>query len=177
MVDRNHTLWVLLVWFTVVLILVSVGKLYPTIKEWREVKSRAAQVQFGTDKQLESEIEYLEDRLKARSEYRFTMENEPMRLTNVLYLTDQYGRRTSRNRGKIRISAVIYGTTETQAIINYKDVNFTVSVGDSIDKYVVAWIDTDEVVLTSGDKEYHYPVVTSAIDRESDQPEIIRRSN
>ncbi|NOZ74546.1 MAG: hypothetical protein GXO90_04110 [FCB group bacterium] len=177
MVDRNQTLWTLLVLFTLVLIIASGSKLYPTVRGYEKVKSRAARTKFGTDSQLESEIEYLENRLKDRSEYRFALDNEPMRLTNVLFLTDQYGRRSSRNRGRIRVSAVILGISETRAIINYKDANFTVSVGDSIDKFVVSWIDTEEVVLTGAEKEYHYPVVTSAIDDQSDRPEKKRRSN
>ncbi|MFQ6614831.1 MAG: hypothetical protein ACE5D1_08310 [Fidelibacterota bacterium] len=177
MVDRNQTLWTLLIGFAIILIMASGIKLYPMVKGYEKVKKRAARTQFGTDSQLESEIEYLENRLKERSEYRFSLENEPMRLTNVLYLTDQYGRRSNRKRGRIRVSAVIFGISETQAIINYKDANFTVSVGDSIDKFIVSWIDTEEVVLTGADKEYHYPVVTSAIDDQSNRPEKMRRSN
>ncbi|RMF07228.1 MAG: hypothetical protein D6762_07995 [Candidatus Neomarinimicrobiota bacterium] len=176
MIDRNRTLWMLLVGLTLVLIIVSAGKSYPVIKNWKKVKHRAAQVQFGTDEQLEAEIEYLENRLQRRSEYRFQLENEPMRLTNVLYLTDQYGRRRGRNRGKIRVTAVILGTTENQAIINYKEKHFTVTVGDSVDKYVVAWIDTDEVVLTNDQKEYHYPVVTSPLEETAEQSGKKQRS-
>ncbi len=178
MVDRNQTLWSLLVTLAVLLILVCGIKIYPMVSHWNRVKSRSAKVQFGTDKQLESEIEYLENRLKERSEYKFKLDNEPLRLSNVLYFSNGFGSGSHYSSGKIRVSAVILGTSENQAILKYHDTNYTVTVGDTIDKYIVKWIDAEEVVVADSDKEIHYPVITSDVQNEGVQKDqILRREN
>ena len=99
---RHRTIWVLLIIFALVSIIAAGIKLVPANKKWQRAKDRAANVQFGTDKELERVIEYLEIRIKDRDNYKFILEEEPMRLTNVLYLTDARGRSLRyRNRGKI----------------------------------------------------------------------------
>ena len=87
---RHRTIWVLLIIFALVSIIAAGIKLVPTNKKWQRAKARAANVQFGTDKELERVIEYLEIRIKNRDSYNFILEEEPMRLTNVLYLTDSH---------------------------------------------------------------------------------------
>ena len=89
-----------------------------------------------------------------------------MRLTNVLYLTDAQGRSLRyRNRGKLRVTHIIDGIQQ-YAGISYKDKNFTVVVGDSIAGGEVIWIDPTEVVITKGDKEFHYPVAGLTIEKD-----------
>jgi len=52
-----------LIIFALVSIIVAGIKLVPTNKKWQMAKDRAANVQFGTDKELERVIEYLEIRI------------------------------------------------------------------------------------------------------------------
>jgi Tfp pilus assembly protein PilP len=164
---RHQTIWILLVVLTLIAIGATSYQMYPVYRKWERAKQRSQQVQFGTDQELESIIEFLENRLKARSEYQFKLEAEPLRLTNVLYLTDASGRRlTYRNRGKLRVTAVFLGGSQPQAIIRYKDKNYTVAVGDSVAQGEVVWIDDEEVVIVSGDKEIHYPVAQPEIEED-----------
>lgn len=157
--NRNKTIWVILVTLSVVSIGAAGFKLYPMNQKWEIAKKRAENIQFGTDKQLEGVIDFLEQRLKERNAFDFTLEKEPLRLTNVLYLTDAQGRMLRyRNTNKLRVTHIIDGTSTQYAGIQYRGENYTVVIGDSIAGGEVVWIDTDEVVIIIGDSEYHYPV-------------------
>ena len=157
--NRNKTIWVILVVLSVVSITVAGYKLYPMNKKWGAAKNRAENLQFGADKQLEGVINFLEKRLKERNAFDFTLEKEPLRLTNVLYLTDAQGRMLRyRNKNKLRVTHIIDGTSTQYAGIQYRGANYTVVIGDSVAGGEVVWIDADEVVIVKGEAEYHYPV-------------------
>lgn len=157
--SRDRTVWVLLLVLSTLSFGIMASKMYPLNKKWTGAKERAERIQFGTDEELEQVIEFLETRLLNRSEYNFALEEEPMRLTNVLYLTDAYGRPMRyRKSGKLRVTAIIDGATQ-RAIVNYRDKNFVVTVGDSVANGEVVWIDSKEVIIISENKEIHYQVV------------------
>ncbi len=159
MSSRQKTVWLLLLILSVTVLGFQAVQLYPLQKQWWQARTRAQNLQFGTDKELENIIDFLEVRLRARSSFIFNLETEPMYLTNVIYLTDAMGRPLRyRQRGKLRVTAIIDGNTQ-QAIINYRDKNYTVTVGDSVAGGEIIWIDSDEVVLAKENKEYHYQVV------------------
>ena len=98
MSDRSLTIWNLLIGFTIFSIFAISFKLYPMNDKYNRLKKRSANVQFGTDKQLENIISYLEGRLEDRSQFQFEIESTPMLLTNVLGLADGSGRKIKRNR-------------------------------------------------------------------------------
>ena len=106
MSDRSNTIWNLLVGFTILSLLAISFKLFPMNKKYSRLKARSSNVQFGTDKELENIITFLEDRLENRSEFNFSIENTPMMLTNVLTLADGSGRRNKRSRNAIRVAFV-----------------------------------------------------------------------
>lgn len=156
--SRDRTVWVILLILSMLSVGIMAFKVYPLNKKWTSAKERAEQIQFGTDEELEQVIEFLETRLLNRNEYQFTLTEEPMRLTNVLYLTDAYGRAIRYQKsGKLRVTAIIDGNTQ-RAIVNYRDKNFVVTVGDSVANGEVVWIDSEEVVIISDNKEIHYQV-------------------
>ncbi len=157
--NRNKTIWVILVLLSVISISAAGIKLYPMNEKWESAKIRAEKLQFGTDKQLESLIDFLEKRLQERNAFNFTLAKEPLRLTNVLYLTDAQGRMLRyRNTNKLRVTHIIDGTSTQYAGIQYRGENYTVVIGDSIAGGEIVWIDGDEVVIIKGEAEYHYPV-------------------
>ena len=157
--NRNKTIWVILVILSVISIGTSSIKLYPLNEKWEAAKKRADNLQFGADDQLEGVIDFLEKRLKERNAFDFTLEKEPLRLTNVLYLTDTQGRMLRyRNKNKLRVTHIIDGTSTQYAGIQYRGVNYTVVIGDSVAGGEIVWIDADEVVIVKGEAEYHYPV-------------------
>ena len=87
MSDRSVTIWNLVVAFTVVSIVDTSFKLFPMNKKYSRLKEAAEDIQFGTDKELENIISYLEERLEDRSEFKFNISNTPMLLTNCLLYT------------------------------------------------------------------------------------------
>ena len=106
MSDRSVTIWNLLVGFTILSLVATSFKLLPMNSKYNRLREAAADLQFGTDKELENIISYLEDRLEDRSNYNFKVENTPMLLTNVLPLADGSGRRVKRNRNAVRVALV-----------------------------------------------------------------------
>ena len=160
MSDRSNTIWNLLVGFTILSLLAISFKLFPMNKKYSRLKARSSNVQFGTDKELENIITFLEDRLENRSEFKFSIENTPMMLTNVLTLADGSGRRNKRSRNAIRVAFVYQREEHFQAQIDYRGKAFTVSVGDTIPNIgKIELIDGTQVVIqtSSGEKSYPAP--------------------
>lgn len=158
MSDRSVTIWNLLVGFTIVSLVATSFKLFPMNKKYNRVKVRSSNLQFGTDKELEDIISYLEERLELRSEFQFVTENTPMMLTNVLALADGSGRRVKRNRNAVRVALVYQRDEYFQAQIDYRGQAFTVSVGDTIPNVgIVDKIDGSQVVIKTDGGLKTYP--------------------
>ena len=158
MSDRSNTIWNLLVGFTVLSLLAISFKLFPMNKKYSRLKTRSSNVQFGTDKELENIITFLEDRLENRSEFKFSIENTPMMLTNVLTLADGSGRRNKRSRNAIRVAFVYQREEHFQAQIDYRGQIFTVAVGDTIPMVgKVDLIDSKQVVIKTDNGLKTYP--------------------
>ena len=160
MSERSVTIWNLVVGFTLVSIIAMSFKLFPMNKKFNRLKDRSADLQFGTDKELENIISYLEGRLEERSQFQFLIENTPMLLTNVLSLADGGGRKARRNRNAVRVALVYQRDDHFQAQIDYRGKAFTVSVGDTLPNIgTVNLIDVNQVVIStsSGLKSYPAP--------------------
>ena len=158
MSDRSNTIWNLLVGFTVLSLLAISFKLFPMNKKYSRLKARSSNVQFGTDKELENIITFLENRLENRSEFKFSIENTPMMLTNVLTLADGSGRRNKRSRNAIRVAFVYQREEHFQAQIDYRGQIFTVAVGDTIPLVgKIDLIDSKQVVIKTDNGSKTYP--------------------
>ena len=127
MSERSVTIWNLLVGFTILSLIATSFKLFPMNSKYNRLRDASKNLQFGTDKELENIISYLEERLEDRSEFQFRIENTPMLLTNVLGLADGSGRRVKRNRNAIRVAFVYQRDDNFQAQIDYRGKAFTVS--------------------------------------------------
>ncbi len=160
MSERSVTIWNLLVGITIVSLIATGFKLFPMNKKYGRVKDRSSNLQFGTDKELEDIIAYLETRLEERSKFLFTLENTPMMLTNVLTMADGSGRRNRRNRNALRVALVYQRKEHFQAQIDYRGEAYTVSVGDTIQNVgIIEMIDATQVIIrtSSGLKSYPAP--------------------
>ncbi len=160
MSDRSVTIWNLVVAFTIVSLIATSFKLFPMNKKYNRLKEAAEDIQFGTDKELENIISYLEERLEDRSEFKFNITNTPMLLTNVLSLADGSGRRVKRNRNAVRVALVYQRDDHFQAQIDYRGKAFTVGVGDVLPNIgTVEQIDGTQVIIntSSGKKSYPAP--------------------
>ncbi len=165
--NRSRTIWYLLIFLSFLSLVIMAFKVYPIQRDWSKAKERAEKEVFGTDKELEDVIEFLEQRLERRNIYDFSLENEPMRLTNVVYLYDGSGfAYRMRNKDKLRVTAIIDGK-QKQALVQYDNKNYTVAVGDSVGGGQVVWIDAEEVVLIKGEKELHYQLSGLLVPNES----------
>ena len=160
MSDRSVTIWNLVVAFTILSLIATSFKLFPMNKKYNRLKEAAEDIQFGTDKELENIISYLEERLEDRSEFKFNISNTPMLLTNVLSLADGSGRRIKRNRNAVRVALVYQRDDHFQAQIDYRGKAFTVGVGDVLPNIgTVEQIDGTQVIIntSSGKKSYPAP--------------------
>ena len=161
MSERSVTIWNLLVGITIVSLIATGFKLFPMNKKYNRIKARSSNVQFGTDKELENIIGFLESRLEERSKFQFQIETSPMMLTNVLSLADGSGKRARRNRNALRVALVYQRENNYQAQIDYRGKAFTVTIGDSIPNIgVVEFIDNTQVIIktNSGIKAYPAPI-------------------
>ena len=101
MSERSLTIWKLLVTFSVLSIIAAGFSIYPKNKKYGKIIAKSSRT-FGTDKELENVIEYLEKRLEQRGYYNFALDKQPMRLTNVLTLADGSGPGSRRSRSALR---------------------------------------------------------------------------
>ena len=160
MSERSVTIWNLLVGFTILSLIATSFNLFPMNSKYNRLRDASKNLQFGTDKELENIISYLEERLEDRSEFQFRIENTPMLLTNVLGLADGSGRRVKRNRNALRVAFVYQRDENFQAQLDYRGKAFTVSVGDVLPNIgTVDHIDGTKVIIKtdSGNKSYPAP--------------------
>ena len=160
MSERSLTIWNLLLGFTIFSLVATSFKLFPMNSKYNRLKAASENLQFGTDKELENIISYLEERLEDRSKFQFVIENTPMLLTNVLGLADGSGRRVKRNRNALRVAFVYQREENFQAQLDYRGKAFTVSVGDVLPNIgTVDHIDGTKVIIKtdSGNKSYPAP--------------------
>ena len=157
MSERSNTIWKLLITFAVLSIIAGGFSLYPKNKKYRKIVAKSART-FGTDKELENVIEYLEKRLEQRGYYQFSLEKQPMRLTNVLTLADGSGPSSRRSRSALRVSMIYQSQKKFQAQLNYRGKIYTVTSGEGIPTLgEVVHIDEKQVVMKRENKILSYP--------------------
>ena len=157
MSDRSLTIWKLMITFAIVSIVAGGFNLYPKNKKYRKIIAKSSRI-FGTDKDLESVIEYLEERLEQRGYYQFSLEKQPMRLTNVLTLADGSGPGSRRSRSALRITMIYQSQNKFQAQLNYRGNIYNATRGESIPNLgKVVHIDEKQVVIERENKILSYP--------------------
>ncbi|MBL7013305.1 MAG: hypothetical protein ISR83_02685 [Candidatus Marinimicrobia bacterium] len=163
---RTRTVWMLVSWLSVILLIIIGFKLYPMNKKWQKIQDRSSQVKFGTDEDLESVITFLETRLKDRGKFQFQLDNTPMRITNVLFLTDGSGRRLRRDRSAVRVSMVYQRENHFQAQISYRGKTVTAKSGDHLMELgEILMIDQSRVIIKNEGKIMAYPAPGSDLEK------------
>jgi hypothetical protein len=131
--------------------------LYPKNKKYRKIIAKSSRT-FGTDKDLENVIEYLEKRLEQRGYYQFSLEKQPMRLTNVLTLADGSGPSSRRSRSALRIAMIYQSQNKFQAQLNYRGNIYNATSGENIPSLgKVVHIDEKQVIIKRENKIFSYP--------------------
>ena len=158
MSDRSKTVWNLIVGIAIFSIIAASFKLIPMNKKYSKINDRSKNIKFGTDEELENVIGFLENRLEDRNLYRFTIDKEPMMLTNVLSLADGSGRRARRNRSAIRVALIYQRNNNFQAQIDYRGKVFGVTAGEVVENVgEILLIDQNRVVIKNEDRIISYP--------------------
>lgn len=162
---RQKTIWVIILLLTFLSVVLAGVKLYPVADKWHEAVERAENLRIGTDEELENIINFLENRLKKRLQYEFTMEKDPMLLTNVIYLTDAGGRRMSNRRtAQVEVKHIITNGKNRYAGIQYRGQNLTLVEGDSVDGGEIVSIMRDGVILLKNNQEKFIQILTPLLD-------------
>ncbi len=163
---RTRTVWMLVSWLSVILLVIIGFKLYPMNKKWSKIQDRSSQVEFGTDEDLEDVIAFLETRLKDRGKFQFQLDNTPLRITNVLFLTDGAGRRLRRDRSAVRVSMVYQRENHFQAQLSYRGKTVTAKSGDYfIELGKILLIDQSRVIVENEGKIMAYPAPGSELEK------------
>ena len=162
---RQKTIWVIILLLTFLSVVLAGVKLYPVADKWHKAVERAENLRIGTDEELENIINFLENRLKKRLQYEFTMEKDPMLLTNVIYLTDAGGRRMSNRRtAQVEVKHIITNGKNRYAGIQYRGQNLTLVEGDSVDGGEIVSIMRDGVILLKNNQEKFIQILTPLLD-------------
>ena len=162
---RQKTIWVIILLLTFLSVVLVGVKLYPVADKWHEAVERAENLRIGTDEELENIINFLENRLKKRLQYEFTMEKDPMLLTNVIYLTDAGGRRMSnRSTDQVEVKHIITNGKNRYAGIQYRGQNLTLVEGDSVDGGEIVSIMRDGIILLKNNQEKFIQILTPLLD-------------
>ena len=159
---RQKTIWVIILLLTFLSVILAGVKLYPVADKWQKAVERAENLRIGTDEELENIINFLENRLKKRLQYEFTMEKDPMLLTSVIYLTDAGGRRiTNRRTSQMQITHIITNGKNRYVGIQYRGKNFTFVEGDSIAGGEITSIKRNGIILLKDNQEKYIQMLTA----------------
>ena len=161
---RQKTIWVIILLLTFLSVVLAGVKLYPVAGKWQKAVERAENLRIGTDEELENIINFLENRLKKRLQYEFTMEKDPMLLTSVIYLTDAGGRRISNRRtAQMEVKHIITNGKNRYGI-QYRGQNLTLVEGDSIAGGEITSIKSDGIILLKDNQKKYIQILTPLID-------------
>ena len=162
---RQKTIWVIILLLTFLSVVLAGVKLYPVANKWQKAVERAENLRIGTDEELENIINFLENRLKKRLQYEFTLEKDPMLLTSVIYLTDAGGRRISNRRtAQMEVKHIITNGKNRYAGIQYRGQNLTLVEGDSIAGGEITSIKSDGIILLKDNQKKYIQILTPLID-------------
>ena len=107
--------------------------------------------QVGTDKDLENKVSELENIYVSRDAMKFIMQGEnPVDLNKVVSLS---GGRGNKKRGNLWVSGIINRANGLpMALMNYKDVTYSIQIGDSIAGGLIKDITTTKVMFEKNEE-------------------------
>ena len=157
MQERERLLWAVLI----ILLLIIGGYMgFNAFRMGQKVRvyqeAMASQSMGSEDPQLRRTIEQLEADLSERMAYQFTIDHDPLDLTQVIR-----SRRFLRNLGftesleasnKMRLSCTVIANIHA-AIIKFQGRSRVLYVGDKIDEYRISEIERNRVVLVRGSEK------------------------
>lgn len=152
---RENFIWGFLIAVAIISIFYIGIKTYTISKEVRSFQREEAGDVMGTDPQLLETVSNLESEMKARTNYVFKSDKDPLRLSNVIRspkLLAALGYSESfEGEEDMRLNLTIIGETP-YASIKYMGKYHNLKIGDTIGGFTVIKIDKKTVVLRKGRK-------------------------
>ncbi|MCF6237850.1 MAG: hypothetical protein L3J79_03400 [Candidatus Marinimicrobia bacterium] len=173
---RTRFFWSLTIMAGVIIILFESYTLYD-VQDNREKIARATErTTIGTDRELETIIQVLEKTLEARAVYEFDLKNNPLKLDKVVFLTDEQGRLiNSQQANTIRVSGLYINIDPPKATVDFKNKEYTVTVGSFIEDHKVIKITKNGILVYRRGEAKFYPLQGRTLDPE-DKSVMSRKS-
>ena len=118
---------------------------------WREFES----AEVGTDKDLQTKINQLENKLLDRDSFRFKMINNPTNLTRVIKVKGMesfFGM----GSGQINVKGILTSKGKYKALIKYKNSTYYLAKGDTIAGGKITFISETDLIFTKDSESITY---------------------
>ncbi len=155
---RTKFFWSLSLTLAVLVILWESATIWKVHRQRVTFERQSKATVIGTDKELVEVINFLEERLKKRESYRFKARNNPMLLTNAVFIpTGKGGYLQGLWANTIRVSSIVSGSRR-YALVQYKGKNYTVQVGDTVGGEKILEVKQEGIVTIRNGKRHFYPI-------------------
>ncbi|MBU0519178.1 hypothetical protein KJ564_09615 [bacterium] len=153
MKERERLLWGVLI---ILLLIIAVYEGYHVYQMGRQVRvyqeAMEREALGSEDPQLRTTIEQLEIELRDRMGYEFTMDEDPLDLTQVIhgkkFLAKLGFSESLENQNTMRLSCTVMGANPV-AVVKFQGRSRILRVGDKLDAYKVTVIERNRVTLRS----------------------------
>jgi hypothetical protein len=127
---------------------------------WRDFDS----AEIGTDKDLQSKINELENKLGMRDNFKFKMLNNPTNLSRVIEiagLESQFGI----GSGQINVKGILTSKNKFKALIQFKNSTYYLEKGDTVAGGKIKSITESNLVFSKNGEEIIYNLNNNKINR------------
>jgi len=127
---------------------------------WRDFDS----AEIGTDKDLQSKINELENKLGIRDNFKFKMLNNPTNLSRVIEiagLESQFGI----GSGQINVKGILTSKNKFKALIQFKNSTYYLEKGDTVAGGEIKSITESNLVFSKNGEEIIYNLNNNKINR------------
>jgi len=154
---KSIALWNITIIISLFIILMLIYNNYQTYQTTVELWEDFDNQEIGTDKILQDKVKKIENDFMKRENYKFVIDESPTELSNVIAF-DGFDPRFAGSSKYIYVTAIITSpaTNEHKAIVRYRDMEYTVEIGDSIAGGVISSILEKEVEFTKNGKSYNF---------------------
>ena len=144
---RQKFFWNILVIIALITTAFSGYNLFQFNEERTRLWNNYLTEEIGTDDELQEMVLNLESEISIRKQFIFKMKNNPLDITNVLILGDDF--KNFKSSKKLRVSAYIKNpfTDEEFIMVNYKNHNYILAEGDSVAGGIIKSIDLDGILF------------------------------
>lgn len=162
---RTRFFWTITITLSLVFIVFEAYKLNGFKDRRVGIVRSIEETSIGTDEELERLIGDLENNLASREDFEFTLKNNPLKLQKVVYLTDSEGRLiNTATANTIRVSGLYIDIDPPKASVEYKNKEYTVTVGSWIEDHKVIKITKDGILVFRRGEAKFYPLQGRTLD-------------